>query len=254
MLYATDCPDAFFMDESHARELDVLSHVHEAERRAASASAHGASSNGVESSGTVANDTASDDKVPQGAPVSQRSIAQALGMSVGLTNAILKRLTEKGLLMMRRINAHNVHYLVTPDGIDQISRRSYLYLRRTIGHVVRYKERLRVFCRDQKERGIQEIILIGESDLAFLLEWCAEKEGLRFRCVEDKEDVAEVEPGVAVLPHVGKRNLNSSHKRVEGTPTNAQSLRILSERITLTDSYAKWNEDIALYEVIIGKS
>jgi ribosomal protein S25 len=116
--------------------------------------------------------------------VSQRSIAQALGMSVGLTNAILKRLTEKGFLMMRRINTHNVHYLVTPAGIDQISRRSYLYLRRTIGHVVRYKERLREFCQGQRERGVREIVLIGESDLAFILEWCAEKEGLGFRVVE----------------------------------------------------------------------
>jgi hypothetical protein len=118
--------------------------------------------------------------------VSQRSIAQALGMSVGLTNAILKRLTEKGFLMMRRINTHNVHYLVTPAGIDQISRRSYLYLRRTIGHVVRYKERLREFCHAQRERGVREIVLIGESDLAFILEWCAEKEGLGFRVVEGR--------------------------------------------------------------------
>ena len=184
------------MDETHERELDVLSHVHEAERRAAEAAAGGASADDgsasrAASSGTgshtesgSAGGNAKGDAAPQGAPVSQRSIAQALGMSVGLTNAILKRLTEKGFLMMRRINAHNVHYLVTPEGIEQISRRSYLYLRRTIGHVVRYKERLRAFCRDQKERGIEEIVLVGESDLAFLLEWCAEKEGLRFRCVD----------------------------------------------------------------------
>ena len=116
--------------------------------------------------------------------LSQRSIARALGMSVGLTNAILKRLTDKGFLMMRRINHNNAHYLVTPAGVEQISRRSYLYLRRTIGHVVRYKERLREFCREQKLVGVREIVLIGESDLAFILEWCAEKEGLGFRQVE----------------------------------------------------------------------
>lgn len=142
------------------RELQVLSHVYEAPR---------------------ADDGDRDGDAATPTHLSQRSIASALGMSVGLTNAILKRLTEKGFLMMRRINAHNVHYLVTPAGIDQISRRSYLYLRRTIGNVVRYKERLRTFCRDAKHRGITGIVLVGESDLTFILEWCAQKEGLSFR-------------------------------------------------------------------------
>ena len=183
MFYATD-PDTDYNDaaderarDEHApdeRELQVLSHVHDVvDRHRAPAS-------------TDAADSAAD--TPNQAPVpghlSQRSIARALGMSVGLTNAILKRLTDKGFLMMRRINHNNAHYLVTPAGVEQISRRSYLYLRRTIGHVVRYKERLREFCREQQHAGVREIVLIGESDLAFILEWCAEKEGLGSRQVE----------------------------------------------------------------------
>ncbi len=139
------------------RELDILAHVHHAHE----ANEH----------------------------QSQRSIAQALGMSVGLTNAILRRLVDKGFLMMRRINQHNAHYLVTPAGIEQISRRSYLYLRRTIGHVVRYKERIRAFCREQATSGIREIVLVGESDLAFLLEWCAEKEGINVRYLASSDEV-----------------------------------------------------------------
>ena len=134
--------------DADTRELAVLAHVHNAEQAAAHPS--------------------------------QRSVAAALGMSLGLTNAILKRLTDKGFLMMRRINHNNVHYLVTPDGIDQISRRSYLYIRRTIGHVVRYKERLRAWCHAQKKAGTRRIVLAGQSDLEFLLEWCAHKEGLEF--------------------------------------------------------------------------
>lgn len=145
-------------DTAEERELDVLSVVHAAQTEDSTAARGNA-----------------------GGHVSQRSIAQALGMSVGLTNSILKRLTEKGFVMMRRINHNNVHYLVTPAGIEQLSHRSYIYLRRTIGNVVRYKERIRTFCREQKARGIEEIVLVGESDLTFILEWCAEKEGLGFR-------------------------------------------------------------------------
>lgn len=153
------------------RELDVLAHVHQAQPENGNAPAQ----------------------------VSQRSIANALGMSVGLTNAILKRLAEKGFLMMRRINQHNVHYLVTPAGIEMIGHRSYLYLRRTIGHVVRYKERLREFCRDRKRQGITEIVLVGESDLTFLLEWCAEKEGLGFRHTPEQAGTTGPAAGTLVV-------------------------------------------------------
>ena len=110
----------------------------------------------------------------------QRDLANALGLSLGMVNAILKRLAHKGFVTMQRINGRNSHYLVTPDGIDLIARRSYRYVRRTVGHIVRYKERLREFCRDRKENGVRSVVLVGESDLDFLVEWCAEAEGLDY--------------------------------------------------------------------------
>ena len=120
--------------------------------------------------------------------VKQRDIAQAIGLSLGMTNAILKRLAAKGFIAMRRINARTIHYLVTPDGIDLIARRSYRYLRRTVGHVVRYKERMLAILEaaaapPPEGRGVTGVVLAGQSDLEFLVEWCAEKAGLEFRRV-----------------------------------------------------------------------
>jgi DNA-binding MarR family transcriptional regulator len=192
-------------DTVDQRELDVLSVVHAA-----------APDDGDATGGTDA----------PASRLSQRSIANALGMSVGLTNAILKRLTDKGFVMMRRINHNNVHYLVTPEGIDQISRRSYLYLRRTIGNVVRYKERLREFCHTTREQGVREIILVGESDLTFILEWCAQKEGLTFRQVGS---VGEAEAG----PDDGAR---------------PGSLILLSEHILETDRPGL----VLLHRIVLG--
>ena len=185
--------------------------------------------------------------------ISQRSIAQALGMSVGLTNAILKRLTEKGFLMMRRINAHNVHYLVTPAGIDLISRRSYLYLRRTIGHVVRYKERLREFCHTQRERGIRELVLIGESDLTFILEWCAEKEGLEFRVVER---FGEVEAKGSAEP-LGSDHGPDPDRGGDGRtpPAHTEVVYLLSElhpELSSQPGEAP-SAAIPLHEIVLGK-
>jgi len=124
--------------------------------------------------------------------VKQRDIAHAIGLSLGMTNAILRRLASKGFIAMRRINARNIHYLVTPDGLDLIARRSYGYLRRTVGHVVRYKERLLDVFQEAATpppfgRGVTRVVLVGQSDLEFLVEWCAEKAGLGFELVGSDE-------------------------------------------------------------------
>jgi DNA-binding MarR family transcriptional regulator len=220
------------------RELQVLSIVHEAQAPERT------------------------DETASAPTISQRSIAQALGMSVGLTNAILKRLTEKGFLMMRRINAHNVHYLVTPSGVDQISRRSYLYLRRTIGHVVRYKERLREFCHGQRERDVREIVLIGESDLAFILEWCAEKEGLGFRMVSvgegvehPGEGIGEGEPSGSGESLGSERGLIPDRVSDESPPAHAGIVYLLSElHPELASREGRVPETaIPLHEIVLGR-
>ena len=118
--------------------------------------------------------------------VKQRDIAHAIGLSLGMTNAILKRLAAKGFIAMRKVNARNIHYLVTPDGVDLIARRSYRYLRRTVGHVVRYKEAMldlleAAAAAPPEGKGATEVVLVGESDLEFLVEWCAQKHDLHFR-------------------------------------------------------------------------
>ena len=168
MIMTTPETDESFGTIEHERDVAVLAHLHES-------------------------------RTSDAQHVSQRSIAKALGMSVGLTNAILKRLVEKGFVMVKRINHNNAHYLVTPQGIQQIGKRSYFYLRRTIGHVVRYKEVLLAFCREQAAKGVREIMLVGQSDLAFLLEWCAEKEGLWFTRAETHRGDQPIEHGTVVI-------------------------------------------------------
>jgi len=138
----------------------------------------------------------------QNTGVKQRDLAQAIGLSLGMTNAILKRLAGKGFVAMRKINARNIHYLVTPEGIDLIARRSYRYLRRTVGHVVRYKEHMlellaAAAAQPPQGRGITGVVLVGQTDLEFLVEWCAEKAGLSFQRQADVDSL----PG-AGDPHV----------------------------------------------------
>lgn len=110
----------------------------------------------------------------------QRDLARILGISLGMTNAIVKRLVEKGFLMLRKINGRNMQYAVTPEGSREIARRSYRYMRRTIGNVSRWKEAIDSVIRQEKEAGISRIELIGESDLAFMVEYSCRRHQLDF--------------------------------------------------------------------------
>jgi len=130
--------DASIADEtsrdSHDRELQVLQHIAEA---------------------TV---------------VRQRDIARIVGMSLGMTNSILKRLARKGLITIRKINNRNVMYAVSPRGFEQIARRSYRYLRRTVKNVVVYRRTIESLITLAAAEGFGEVDLIGESDLDFVVE------------------------------------------------------------------------------------
>jgi DNA-binding MarR family transcriptional regulator len=102
--------------------------------------------------------------------VHQRDLARIVGMSLGMTNAIVKRLVQKGWLTIRKVNNRNVVYAVSPEGIEQISRRSFRYLKRTIKNIVCYRDAIETFVRGVSAHGYRGLVLVGTSDLDFIVE------------------------------------------------------------------------------------
>jgi DNA-binding MarR family transcriptional regulator len=112
--------------------------------------------------------------------IKQRDLAKIVGLSVGMTNSILKRLAQKGWLTIRKVNNRNIHYVVSPEGIEALMRRSYRYFKRTIKNVVLYKDAMeRLVSRVVRER-YTGLVLVGESDLDFLVEHECLKHALPF--------------------------------------------------------------------------
>jgi len=110
----------------------------------------------------------------------QRDLAEIAGLSLGMTNAILKRLSVKGFLTIKRINNRNIHYIVTPSGIELITKKSYQYFKRTIKNVVYYRETIEKLVLDIKTRGYEGLILKGSSDLDFIVEHACRKNDLKY--------------------------------------------------------------------------
>ena len=125
--------------------------------------------------------------IAEASVVRQRDIARILGMSLGMTNSILKRLARKGLITIRKINNRNVMYAVSPRGFEQIARRSYRYLRRTIKNVVWYRQTIESLMSLVVSQGFCEVALVDESDLDFIVEHACLGAGLRYRRVSTSD-------------------------------------------------------------------
>ena len=117
--------------------------------------------------------------------VKQRDLAEIIGLSLGMTNSILKRLAKKGWLIIKKINNRNIRYAITPQGIDEITKRSYRYFKRTIKNVVDYRRIIESLVEEIKGKEYTGVVLVGKSDLDFIVEHACHKQHLDL--VRDEE-------------------------------------------------------------------
>src|SRR5574344_697527 len=111
----------------------------------------------------------------QNPDATQRDIAAQNGLSLGMTNAILRRFSAKGWILTKQISAKKICYMLTPEGMQLLAKRSYHYIQRTFDVINEYRNAVMDFVQGKKDDGITEIILIGNSDMEFLIEYaCAE--------------------------------------------------------------------------------
>ena len=64
--------------------------------------------------------------------LNQRQLAEELGISLGLANAYLRKVLNKGWIRARQIKARRWLYFLTPQGAVEKSRLSLNYLHRTL--------------------------------------------------------------------------------------------------------------------------
>ena len=97
---------------------------------------------------------------------SQRRIAEELGIALGLVNAYLKRCIKKGFVKVRHAPARRYAYYLTPQGFAEKSRLTVEYLSYSFSFFREAKaDCARAFAL-AKERGFQNLVLCGKSDLA----------------------------------------------------------------------------------------
>jgi|SRR5262245_1043018 len=126
------------------------------------------------------------DAVEQNRAQSQRLLASELGIALGLVNAYLKRCVKKGLVKVRSAPARRYAYYLTPQGFAEKSRLTVDYLSYSFGFFREAKTDCLDLFKAASARGVETVLLVGQTDLAEIAALCAMEHGIRIVGVVQK--------------------------------------------------------------------
>ena len=106
--------------------------------------------------------------------INQRQLAEELGISLGLANAFLKTILNKGWIRARKVKARRWLYFLTPQGSLEKSRLTLNYLQRTLKSFREIWNQADQLLADLTYCGVQGIHLIGKEDYIDIIGLCLE--------------------------------------------------------------------------------
>jgi len=107
-------------------------------------------------------------EVEQDSHITQRSLADKMGVALGLTNLYLKRLAHKGYIKITTIPSHRIKYLLTPRGMAEKSRLTYEYMQYSLSYYRDMRDRLKHVLSDLSHAGAKRVVVYGTGELAEL--------------------------------------------------------------------------------------
>lgn len=109
--------------------------------------------------------------------VSQRELARRTGFSVGLVNAVIKKLVHTGYVKTAHLNKRQFEYLLTPEGFARTALRSYNYVLDTVRRFQAVHTNLKSVIDRLRADGVKEFYLHGDGELAEVVSLFCEEIG-----------------------------------------------------------------------------
>jgi len=98
--------------------------------------------------------------------LSQRSLAHKLDISLGLTNSILKNLISRGWIKAKKDTGRKLLYLITPQGMANVSRLMYTRFQETLHYYHYTKDLLTAYLIKLYQQGEKTVNIYGTGQLA----------------------------------------------------------------------------------------
>lgn len=98
--------------------------------------------------------------------ITQPEIASHLGISLGLTNAFIKRIARKGFIKLTTIPRDRAKYLLTAQGIAEKSHLTLTYLQYSINFYKQAKEAISRAYTELEQEGVKNVVFYGIGEIA----------------------------------------------------------------------------------------
>ncbi|MBT8446597.1 MAG: winged helix-turn-helix transcriptional regulator [Gammaproteobacteria bacterium] len=120
--------------------------------------------------------------------VTQRGLADQLGIALGLANLYLKRCVRKGLVKVQQAPANRYAYYLTPKGFAEKSRLTGEYLRYSFGFYRDISDSVARSFAAARQAGYQRVVFAGVSELAEVALLKAREHGIEAIGIVDADD------------------------------------------------------------------
>ena len=100
----------------------------------------------------------------------QRALADKTGMSLGLTNLIIKRLINKGYIKAKQLDKKKIQYMLTPKGFSEKAKKSYNFTLKTINLLKSARERIQELVEAKAKTGCLNFVVRGSGDIMDIIE------------------------------------------------------------------------------------
>jgi len=108
------------------------------------------------------------DELTKESVITQRALADRLGIALGLVNAYIKRLYRKGHIKIKNLPSNRVKYIITPKGFAEKAKLTYSYMNRSIDYFRDVRQKIEQTYALMMASDVKNIVLWGDGEVAEL--------------------------------------------------------------------------------------
>ena len=126
--------------------------------------------------------------IEQKKTTSQRDLAKALDVSLGLVNSFVRRLAKKGYFKVTHLPRNRIRYILTPKGAAEKSRLTYAYIRFSYQFYRDARRKIKNLFINLQSHEVRSVAFFGTGDLAEIAYLSLQETNIRFAGIGDMTD------------------------------------------------------------------
>ncbi len=122
---------------------------------------------------------------------SQRELSKKLDISLGLVNALLKRIVNRGFFKVVTADKNKISYILTPKGITEKTVLTYRYIVHSIKYYDDTRKKVKTLFEDLLQDNVRNLLILGANELAEIAYITAKESNLNLLAIIDEKAIGE---------------------------------------------------------------